>query len=378
MRGGLLTAAFVLAGASGCLAPAFAGPDPTRPGDWLLVSGPGDDELSLLDCPSGRPLARARHGLPAAGSPLLAGGRAHVLGGGRLVSLALPGLGRIAERDGLPAPGQMVAAEDAAGLLAIGGAGEHPLRIVDAATLADVHVYPFEAPASVTALAHVPGRASFLAAPQWAAAGPPAVDEAWELAYSPDAPPVLKGLVHDYRMGEAVPLPGQFTPRPLPLGSPTAGFVAGPVPYEWLRIDQTGAASVLHLEVRREIARLDGTGDWLAAAWRDPQAQARGWLVGMRGATWLSRFESLSWRLTAPQALPGRLLAMQPLAGLEGAVLALAVDGGVALAEVDGATLVLGLGPTLPGQRASLAVSADRRCVALLDEAGNWLAALRR
>lgn len=366
----------MLAAAAG----AFASPGqgagealPAAAGDWLLTARDGGRMLSLLECASGREIGTAPLAARLAEPPLISGGRAYLLGeDGRLQALALPAMREIASRPDMPVRARIAASGAPAGLIAVGGEGSDALRILDAATLADVHRYRLESPVVVAAIANVPGRASFLVG----LAEPAAPAEVWELAYSPDAPPVLKGLVHDYRMGEAVALPGRFTPRAAPVASPTRALLPGPVPYEWLRIDAAGAASVLHLEVRREIARLREEGDWLAAAWRGERA--RGWLLGLRDGGEIRRLESGSWRRSPPQALPGRLIAMRPFGDLRGAALAIAVDGGVALAEIEGDTLAIRRGATIARARVSLAASADERCIAMLDGEGRWVAAMRR
>lgn len=342
----------------------------------MLAPGDGGRSLALLECSGGRELARKALDARLAAPPLSSGARAWLLGAdGRLRVLALPAMREIASRPDMPVRARLAWSGAEAGLVAVGGEGRDALRILDAETLADVHRYPLDAPIVVAALANVPGRASFLVG----LAEPATPAEVWELAYSPDAPPVLKGLVHDYRMGEAVALPGRFTPRVAPVASPTAQLLPGPVPYEWLRIDTTGTASVLHLEVRREIAGLREEGEWLAAAWRG--AGGRGWLLGLRDATELRRLESGAWRRSPPKPLPGRLMAMLPFGDLSGAALALATDGGAALAKVDGDSLAVRRGVTIAGANAalvSLAASADGRCVALLDGEGRWLGAVRR
>ena len=74
-------------------------------------------------------------------------------------------------------------------------------------------------------------------------------------------------------------------------------------------------------------------------------------------------------------------MAMLPFGDLSGAALALATDGGAALAKVDGDSLAVRRGVTIAGANAalvSLAASADGRCVALLDGEGRWLGAVRR
>lgn len=376
----IVIGAALVASSAGALAAQGRGPEsgapaPAGAGDWVLAPGEGGRSLALLECSGGRELARKALDARLAAPPLLSGGRAWLLGAdGRLRALALPALRETASRADMPVRARLAWSGDEAGLVAVGGEGRDALRILDAETLADVHRYRLEAPIVVAALANVPGRASFLVG----LAEPAAPAEVWELAYSPDAPPVLKGLVHDYRMGEAVALPGRFTPRVAPVASPTAHLLPGPVPYEWLRIDSTGAASVLHLEVRREIARLREEGDWLAAAWRG--AGGRGWLLGLRDGTELRRLESGAWQRSPPKALPGRLMAMLPFGDLGGAALALATDGGVVLAQIDGDSLAVRRGARIAGANANaaLATSADGRCVALLDGEGRWLGAVRR
>jgi hypothetical protein len=79
--------------------------------------------------------------------------------------------------------------------------------------------------------------------------------ELWELSVDPDAPPVHDGLVHDYRMGEAIASAGFLGVRRTPL----EGAVQA------LRADAAGGPFVLalsgatwwlvNLDVRRVIAR---------------------------------------------------------------------------------------------------------------------------
>lgn len=374
----ILLGALLVAGSAGALATpresaGSAAAAPAGAGDWVLASGDGGRSLALLECASGRELGRTALDARLAAPPLLSGGRAWLLGAdGRLRVLSLPAMRELASRSDMPLRARIAVSNADAGLVAVGGEGRDALRILDAGTLADVHRYRLDAPIVVAALANVPGRSSFLVG----LAEPAAPAEVWELAYSPDAPPVLKGLVHDYRMNEAVPLPGRFTPRAAPVASPTATLLPGPVPYEWLRVDSAGTASVLHLEVRREIARLREKGEWLAAAWRGEQG--RGWLLGLREGEEIRRLDSGSWRRSPPRSLPGRLLAMLPFGDMQGAALALALEGGVALAETDGDTLAVRRGKAHAVAGAVLAASADGRCIAMLDGEGRWLAAAKR
>jgi hypothetical protein len=84
----------------------------------------------------------------------------------------------------------------------------------------------------------------------------PAFDEVWELSLDPEAPPVYDGLVHDWRLGEAIGKPGFFTPRrmALPPPMPTRWFLDPSWP--WIAGALDDAVLVVHLDVRRVVARL--------------------------------------------------------------------------------------------------------------------------
>ena len=80
--------------------------------------------------------------------------------------------------------------------------------------------------------------------------------ELWELSWSEAAEPIYDGLVHDYRMGEGLARPGYLGLRRTLLQRPLASVCAcGTQPY--LRVREAGAedSAVLHLDVRRVIAR---------------------------------------------------------------------------------------------------------------------------
>ncbi|HRO61423.1 MAG TPA: hypothetical protein PK177_20075, partial [Burkholderiaceae bacterium] len=165
---------------------------------------------------------------------------------GRLLAYALPSL-RESGRRALPMrPTQLAVSDPAGQLLAIGGSGPAPLSLLDADSLADVHVYRSDRESTVAAIVHAAARSSFVVGFE----RPVQEAEVWEIAYRADAPPVFKGLVHDYRMGEAIPLPGQFTARVTPVPVPTLALSAGVRANEWLRLGADGASGVLHLEGR--------------------------------------------------------------------------------------------------------------------------------
>lgn len=102
--------------------------------------------------------------------------------------------------------------------------------------------------ATVVDVAYLPARRSFVIAFD-------TLPELWELSVDPQAPPVHDGLVHDYRMGEAIASPGFLGVRRTPLAAPLRALAA----------DARGGAFVLarsadsvwlliNLDVRRAIA----------------------------------------------------------------------------------------------------------------------------
>jgi hypothetical protein len=103
--------------------------------------------------------------------------------------------------------------------------------------------------ASIVDVAWLPARRSFVIAFD-------TVPELWELSVDPQAPPVHDGLVHDYRMGEAIAAPGFLGVRRTPLEAPVRALAAdargGP---HVLAQSADGAWLLINLDVRRAIAR---------------------------------------------------------------------------------------------------------------------------
>lgn len=176
-------------------------------------------------------------------------------------------------------------------------------------------------------LAHA-GRRSFVAA--W-----PALGELWEIPLDPNAPPIHDGLVHDYRLGEALPSPGHLGVRRVPLGRSLlwVEFTDARVP--WVAGRAEDGVAIVHLDVRRRIATLalpaaqpgaaalietaEGWRWWLpagdivhvvdAARWTVVESlQAPRGLLGLRaigpsvwsfGASGLQRWHDGAWRFLA-------------------------------------------------------------------------------
>lgn len=138
----------------------------------------------------------------------------------------------------------------------------------------------------------LPWRASLLAA--W-----PAVREWWEISLDPSAAPIFDGLVHDYRMGEAIARPGHLGLRRIPFDDEAPVPAFSPPGWPWLAAWAGDEVQVVHLDVRRTVARL-----------RAPGANPSGSVVHA-GLWWLPVGAELwgldprRWIVTVRRAAPG-------------------------------------------------------------------------
>ncbi|MGV3492770.1 MAG: cytochrome D1 domain-containing protein [Ramlibacter sp.] len=85
------------------------------------------------------------------------------------------------------------------------------------------------------------------------------IPELWEISYDPAAAPVYDGLVHDFRMGEAIAKPGYHNVRRTPLEEPLDDFFFDDsyrhaVGTARAAADGSTAAQVVNLDIRRRIA----------------------------------------------------------------------------------------------------------------------------
>lgn len=82
------------------------------------------------------------------------------------------------------------------------------------------------------------------------------IPEVWELSYDENAPPLYAGLVHDYRMGEGIPLAGPFPARRIKLDDYLDDFFFDPAYNHVIGASRGGQGQVVNLNIGRKIADL--------------------------------------------------------------------------------------------------------------------------
>ena len=107
------------------------------------------------------------------------------------------------------------------------------------------------------------------------------IPEVWEISYDPKAAPIYDGLVHDYKMGEAIAKPGYQNVRRTPLDEPLDDFFFDQSYRHVLGATRPKAGSgegasaqVVNLDARRKIADLPiagmpHLGSGITFAWND-------------------------------------------------------------------------------------------------------------
>ena len=140
------------------------------------------------------------------------------------------------------------------------------------------------------------------------------IPEVWEISYDPKAPPIYDGLVHDYKMGEAIAKPGYHGVRRTPLDEPLDDFffdqdyrhVLGSTRPKSGAADGAPTAQVVNLDVRRKIAELPiagmpHLGSGITFAWNGTTVLASPNLQG--GA--IDVVDMKSWKPVRTIATPG-------------------------------------------------------------------------
>lgn len=121
----------------------------------------------------------------------------------------------------------------------------------------------------VTAVRVDARRKSFLAAL-------PGLPELWEVSFDDAAEPIYPGLVHDYRLGEGIAIPGKLNPRRAPLDEPLDDLAADPHGANVVGTARAAVrAQVVNLFVRRRVAVIgdaEGVAARDVARWREDGA----------------------------------------------------------------------------------------------------------
>lgn len=81
----------------------------------------------------------------------------------------------------------------------------------------------------------------------------PDIAELWELSYDPKAEPVYQGWVHDYQMGEGIADTQLFAPRKTLLSTTLDCFILDPQRPYIAGADQHGKFQIINLDIRRQI-----------------------------------------------------------------------------------------------------------------------------
>jgi cytochrome c553 len=155
----------------------------------------------------------------------------------------------------------------------------HSLVILSSADLSVERIFEAKdkkgASSRVSAVYQARPRNSFIAALK-------DVPEIWEIATSPDAPPVYSGLVHSYEKGMVEGLPsaqGLFALRRIEVSEPLDDFFFDPPYRNLIGSARGGTAVVVNLTVGREIKQLTipglpHLGSGISWTWRGRQVMA--------------------------------------------------------------------------------------------------------
>ena len=138
------------------------------------------------------------------------------------------------------------------------------------------------------------------------------IPELWEISYDPQAAPIYDGLVHDYKMGEAIAKPGFLGVRRTPLDEPLDDFFFDQSYRHALGAtrpktgDGAATAQVVNLDVRRKIADLPiagmpHLGSGITFAWNGSTVLASPNLKG--GA--IDVIDMKTWKPVATVPTPG-------------------------------------------------------------------------
>ncbi len=86
------------------------------------------------------------------------------------------------------------------------------------------------------------------------------IPEVWEMSYDDHPPPVYPGLVHDYKMGEGLAIPGPFAARRIRLDDFLDDFFFDANYDHLIGASREGKGQVINLNIARKIASIDLPG----------------------------------------------------------------------------------------------------------------------
>ncbi|MCC7548317.1 MAG: c-type cytochrome [Burkholderiales bacterium] len=232
--------------------PAYA----ADPLNLFVVVEAGDQHVTILDGDRFEPLTRFPSRFALHGGPKFSPDGRFVYFASRdgwISKYDLWNLQLVAEvRAGINTRNAAVSADGR--YVAVGNYLPHDLVILDARDLSLVRIIETRDKAGnssrVSAVYDAAPRSSFVVALK-------DVPELWEISYDPAAEPVYEGMVHDYRLGEGIAAPGQFTPRRTQLDGILDDFFFDPTYAYVIGAGRDGAAGqVINLDVRRRVAHL--------------------------------------------------------------------------------------------------------------------------
>lgn len=226
-----------------------------KPDNLFLVVEAGDHHVSVLDGDKLRVIHRFASRYALHGGPKFTADGRYVFFASRdgwITKYDLWHLRVVAEtRAGLNTRNVAVSADGRWAMVA--NYLPHTLVLLDARDLSLKRVYAVNdgegTSSRVSAVYDAPPRQSFIVALK-------DVPQLWEISYDPHAEPLYKGTVHDFRMGEGVPEPGQFTPRVAKLDAVLDDFFFDPSYEHVLGASRDGIAQVINLDTRRRAASL--------------------------------------------------------------------------------------------------------------------------
>jgi hypothetical protein len=133
------------------------------------------------------------------------------------------------------------------------------------------------------------------------------IPEIWELSYDEHAEPVYEGLVHDYKMAEAIALRGPFAPRSTLLERSFSSFSFDTNYTHAIGSSGDGLVQIINLNIRRKIRDLrfssalqaDAGATWLS---QDRQMLA----LPQKDSNRLHLIDVLSWQVLQQMTLSGK------------------------------------------------------------------------